>query len=113
MYLMVGLMVFMNVIRNWGWVREPRKMKKMSSMKRFQKQTECRNVRIMVRSSLPMNRLALGGAILIPMDVPRTSGMCVSMKLKVPCFSMKSRIMRTMWGGGQFLNRRCLYSSMK
>ena len=51
--------------------------------------------------------------MLIPMDVPRTSGMCVSLKLKVPCFSMKSSIMRTMWGGGQFLSRRCLYSSTK
>ena len=24
-YLMVGLMVFMNVIRDWNWVWEPRK----------------------------------------------------------------------------------------
>ena len=31
----------------------------------------------MVPSSLPMKKLAYGGAILVPMDVPRTWWMCV------------------------------------
>ena len=36
-YLIVGLIVFMNVIKDLSWEWEPRKMKKMSSMKCFQK----------------------------------------------------------------------------
>ena len=58
MYLMVGLIVSMNVIEELSCEWEPRKMKKMSSMKRFQKYIRWRKVRIMVRSSLPRNRLA-------------------------------------------------------
>ena len=38
---------------------------------------------------------------------------CVSMNLKVLCLRMKSSIMRTIWGGGQFVGSKCLYSSMK
>ena len=37
-YLIVGLIVFMNVIKDLSWEWEPRKMKKMSSMKRFLKE---------------------------------------------------------------------------
>ena len=66
-----------------------------------------------MRSSFPMNRLAQGGAILVPMEVPRISCICVSMNLKVLCLRMKPSIMRTIWGGGQFVGSRCLYSSMK
>ena len=29
------------------------------------------------------------------------------------CLRMKSSIMHTIWGGGQFVGSRCLYSSMK
>ena len=36
-YLIVELIVFMNVIKDLSWEWEPRKMKKMSSMKRFLK----------------------------------------------------------------------------
>ena len=35
------------------------------------------------------------------------------MNLKVLCLRMKSSIMRTIWGDGQFVGSRCLYSSMK
>ena len=37
----------------------------------------------------------------------------VSMNLKVLCLRMKSSIMGTIWGGGQFVGSRRLYSSMK
>ena len=56
-YLIVELIVLMNVIKDLSWEWKPRKMKKMSSMKHFQKYIRQRKVRIMVRSSLPMNRL--------------------------------------------------------
>ena len=36
--MMVGLIVLMNVIKELSWEWEPRKMKKMQSIKRFQKQ---------------------------------------------------------------------------
>ena len=36
------------------------------------------------------------------------------MNLKVLCLRMKSSIILcTIWGGGQFVSSRCLYSSMK
>ena len=38
---------------------------------------------------------------------------CVSMNLKERCLRMKSSIMCNIWGGGQFVGSRCLYSSMK
>ena len=44
------------ISESWEW--EPRKMKKMSSRKRFQKYIRWRKVRTMVRFSFPMNRLA-------------------------------------------------------
>ena len=47
-YLIVGLIVFMNVIKDLSLEWEPRKMKKISSMKRFQKYIRRRKVRIMV-----------------------------------------------------------------
>ena len=47
------------------------------------------------------------------MEVPRIWCICVSINLKVLCLRMKSSIMRTIWGGGQFVGSRCLYSSMK
>ena len=37
----------------------------------------------MVRSSLPMNTLAYGGAILVPMEAPRIWCICVSVNLQV------------------------------
>ena len=58
MYSMVELIVFMNVVKDLSWKWEPREMKKMSPIKRFQKLIKWKKVRIMVRSSLPMNRLA-------------------------------------------------------
>ena len=58
MYLTVGLIVFMNVIKDLSWEWEPRKMKKLSSMKHFQKKIRRRKVGIMVHSFFPMNRLA-------------------------------------------------------
>ena len=36
-YLIVGMIVFVNVIKDLSWVWEPRKIRKMSSIKRFQK----------------------------------------------------------------------------
>ena len=54
MYLIVGLIVLMNVIKELSWEWEPKKMKKMSSMKRFQKYIRRKKVRIIVCSSLPM-----------------------------------------------------------
>ena len=57
-YLMVGLIVLMNVIKGLSLEWEPRKMKKMSPIKHFQKYTKWRKVRIMVRSSFPMKKLA-------------------------------------------------------
>ena len=57
MYLIVGLIVFMNVIKDLSWKREPRKIKKMPPMKCFQKWIRWKKLRVMVRSSLPMNRL--------------------------------------------------------
>ena len=57
----------------------------------------------MVCSSFPMNRLAQGGAILVPMEVPRIWCICVSMNLKLLCLRMKSSIMRTMWVEGACL----------
>ena len=48
MYLIVGLIVFMNVIKDLSLEWEPRKMKKISSMKRFQKYIRRSKVRIMV-----------------------------------------------------------------
>ena len=71
MYLIVRLIVFINVIKDLSWEWKPRNMKKMSSMKRFQKKIRSRNVKIMVRCFLPMNRLTKEGAILVPMEVPR------------------------------------------
>ena len=59
-----------------------------------------------------MNRSAQGGTILVPMVVPRIWCICVTMNLKVLCLRMKSSIMRTIWGGGQFVGSRCLYSSI-
>ena len=56
MYLIVGLVAFMIVIKDLCWEWEPREMK-MSSIKRFQKYIRQRKVRIMVHSSLSMNRL--------------------------------------------------------
>ena len=58
MYLIVGLIAFMNVIKDLIWEWEPRKMKKMSSIKRSQKWIKGRKVRSMVRSYVPTNRLA-------------------------------------------------------
>ena len=86
---MVGLVVFMNVIKDLSWEWEPRKMKKMSTMKRFQNKIRWKKVRIMVRFSLPINRLAQGGAILVPMEVPKICFICVSINVKVLCLSMK------------------------
>ena len=88
-------------------------MKKMSSMVRFQKKISWRKVRIMLRFSLPMNRMAQGGAILVSIDVPRIWCICVSMNFKVLCLRMKSSIMHTIWSGGWFVGSRCLYSSRK
>ena len=113
MYLMVGLIVFMNVIKDLCWEWEPRKIKKMSSMKRFQKKIRWKEVRIMVCSSLLMNRLAYGGAILVAMEVPRIWCICVPMNLKVLCLRMKSSMMRTIWDSRQFGGSRCLYFSIK
>ena len=39
--------------------------------------------------------------------------MCVSMRLKVLCLKVKSRIARTIWSDGQFVGTRYLYFSMK
>ena len=47
------------------------------------------------------------------MKVPRIWCILVSMNLKVLCLRMKSRMIRTIWDGGQFVGSRCLYSSMK
>ena len=47
------------------------------------------------------------------MEVPRIWCICVSMNLKVLCLRMKLSVMRTLWGGGQFVGSRCLYSYMK
>ena len=49
MYLIVGLIVFMNFIKDLSWEWEPRKMKKMSSMKRLQKLIRWRKVRIIYK----------------------------------------------------------------
>ena len=35
------------------------------------------------------------------------------MNLKLLCLRVKSSIMRTIWVGGQFVGKRCLYTSMK
>ena len=59
-----------------------------------------------MRSSFPINRLAEGGAILVPMEVARIWCMCVSMNLKVLCLRMKSSIMHTIWGGPEFMGSR-------
>ena len=117
MYLIVGLIVFMNVIKELSWEWEPRKMKEMSSMKRFQKQIRWRKVRIMLRSSLPMNRLAWGEGshpgIVVPMEVLKIWCICVSINLKMLYLRMKSSIKRNIWGGEQFVGNRCLNSCMK
>ena len=47
------------------------------------------------------------------MEVPKIWCICVCMNLKVLCLRMKSSIMCTIWGGGQFVGSRCLYSSLK
>ena len=52
-------------------------------------------------------------AIPVPVEVPRIWCICVSINLEVLCLRMKSSIMHTIWGGGQFVGSRCLYSSMK
>lgn len=49
----------------------------------------------------------------MPMEVPRVWCKCAFMNLKVMCLRIKSRMTRTIWGGGQFLGRRCMYFSMK
>ena len=103
MYLMSGLIVFMNVIKELSWEWGPRKMKKISSIKRFQKEIRWRKARIMGRSSFPMSRLTQGGAILVPMEVPRIWCIYMSMNLKVLCLRMKSSIICTIWGGGQLV----------
>ena len=51
----MGLIVFINVIKELSWEWKPKKMKKMSSMKHFQKWIRGRKIRIMVSSSVPMN----------------------------------------------------------
>ena len=61
----------------------------------------------MVRSSLLMNTLAYGGAILAPMEARRIWCICVSVNLQVLCLRMKSSMMHTIWGGGQFVGSRC------
>ena len=61
----------------------------------------------MVRCSLPMNTLAYGGAILVPMEAPRIWCICVSVNLQVLCLRMKSSMMHTIWAGGQFVGSRC------
>ena len=58
MYFIAGLIVFMNVIKDLSWEWKLRRMKKMSSMKHFQKIIRLRKFRIIVRCSLSMNRLA-------------------------------------------------------
>ena len=68
---------------------------------------------MMVRSSLPMFRLGNEGTILVSMEVARIWCICVSMNLKVLCLRMKSSMMCTIWGDGQFEGNRCLHSSMK
>ena len=83
-------------------------------MKCFQNKIRCRNARMMERSSLLMKKIEIGGAILISIEVLRIWWMCVSMKLKVLCLRVKSRIARiaqTVWRGEQFVGRRGLYSS--
>ena len=42
----------------------------------------------------------------MPMELPWC--VCVSMNLKVLCLRMKSSIMCTIWGGGQFMECLCI-----
>ena len=70
MYLMMALILFMNVIKELSWEWEPRKMKKTSSIKRSQKYITWSKVRIMVRSSFPMNRLTQGQPSWFPWRYP-------------------------------------------
>ena len=58
-------------------------------------------------------QIGIGGAILVPMEIARISCICLSMNLKVLCLRMTSSIMHTIWGDGQFVCSRRLYSSMK
>ena len=60
MYFIAGLIIFMNVIKDLSWELEPRKIKKMSSMKYIKKYIRWREVKIIMCSSLSMNRLAEG-----------------------------------------------------
>ena len=58
MYFIAGLIIFMNVIKDLSWELEPRKIKKMSSMKYIQKYIRWRELKIIMCSSLSMKRLA-------------------------------------------------------
>ena len=58
MYFIARLIIFMNVIKNLSWELEPRKIKKMSSMKYIQKYIRWRELKIIMCSSLSMKRLA-------------------------------------------------------
>lgn len=46
-----------------------------------------KNAKMMVRSSLPMRRV-----MLVPMEIPMISWMCVSIKSKVLCLRVRLRI---------------------
>ena len=103
MYLIVGLIPFMNIINDLTLKWKPRKMKKIWSMKLFPKKIRLRKVRMMVHSPMPMYRSAQREAILVPMELPYIWCICVSMKLKVLC---------GIWGGGLFVGSSRLYYSM-
>ena len=60
----------MKSCRDWSWLVVPRKIRQMSSMNLFQKGIAQMKVLWMVCSWRPMERLAYGGAALVPMAVP-------------------------------------------
>ena len=64
----------------------------------------------MVHSSLPIKDCHMGEPSFSSWSC---WGLCVSMKLKVLCLRMRSKIAQTMWGDGQLAGKRCFYSSIK
>ena len=63
---------------------------------------------MMIHFSLPINILAYGGSLSCPCGCAEDLvNVCVD-RIK----GMKLRIVRTIWGGGQFVDKRCFCSSM-
>ena len=79
MNFIVGWRWFMKSCRDWSWLVVPRKMRKMLSMNLFQKRIAQIKTSRMVSLWRLMEKLAYGGAALIPMAVPTSWRKCLSM----------------------------------